>query len=77
VEAEKCEWMAEQLGHGGSLIKELRLLRSCFSRPSSSSLTAMDGSLLTTDSSKLEGWAEHFASVVNCGVDVCQTYLEL
>ena len=57
VEAEKRAWVAEQLGHGGSLIKELRLLKKHFSKPSSSTLSALDGSLLTTDSSKLERWA--------------------
>ena len=76
VEAEKRAWVAEQLGHGGSLIKELRLLKKHFSKPSSSTLSALDGSLLTTDSSKLERWAEHFANIVNCDVDVSSAFLE-
>ena len=54
VEAERCTWMAEQLGHGGSLIKELRLLNNRFTKPSSSTLTALDGSPLTTDSQACE-----------------------
>ena len=44
VEAERRAWVAEQLGHGGSLIKELRLLKNRFIKPSSSTLTALDGS---------------------------------
>ena len=39
---------------GGSLIKELRLLKTRFAKPSTSTLTAADGSILNTDSSKLE-----------------------
>lgn len=61
-----------QLGHGGSLLKELKLLKNRFSKPSSSTLTTVDGSHLTTESAKLERWAEHFASVVNCGIYGCQ-----
>ena len=59
VETERRAWVAEQLGHGSSLIKELRLLKNRFTKPSSSTLTVLDGSLLTTDSAKLERWAEH------------------
>ena len=76
VEAEKHAWVAEQLGHGGSLIKELRLLKKYFSKPSSSTLSALDESLLTTDSSKLERWVEHFAGIFNCGVDANPAFLE-
>ena len=53
VEAERCAWAAEQSGHGGSLIKELRLLRSHCSKPSAISLSAKDGSVLTRDVDKL------------------------
>ena len=68
--------MVEQLGHGGSLIKELRLLKNRFTKPSSSTLTALDGSPLTTDTAKLVRWAEHFSSDVNCGVEVSEASLE-
>ena len=44
VEAERYAWT--KLGCGGF---ELRLLRNHFFKPSSSTLTASDGSLLTTD----------------------------
>ena len=44
VQAERRAWVAEQLGHGGSLIKELRLLKNRFTKPSSSTLTTLDGS---------------------------------
>ena len=69
MEAERHAWVAEQLGHGSSLIKELRLLKNHFTKPSSSTLTALDGSLLTTDAAKLARWAEHFSSIVNCDVE--------
>ena len=41
VEAEWHAWVPEQLGHGGSLIKELRL-QNHFSKSSLSTLTALD-----------------------------------
>ena len=44
VEAERRAWVSEQLGHWGSLIKELRLLKNHFTKPSPSTLTALDGS---------------------------------
>ena len=75
MEAEKRVYVAEQSGCGGSLIKELRLLKNRFSKPSSSALSASDGSLLTTISSKLQRWAEHVASIANCGVGVNQASL--
>ena len=55
---------------------ELRLLRNRFAKPSSSNLTALDGSPLTNDTAKLARWAEHFSSVVNCGVKVSEASLE-
>ena len=47
--AERCAWAAKQSGHGESLIKELRLLRSHCSSPSATSSSARDGSDLTRD----------------------------
>ena len=76
VEAERRAWVAEQPGHGGSLIKELTLLKNHFTKPSSSTLTVLHGSLLTTDPAKLARWAEHFSSIVNCGVEVSEASLE-
>ena len=76
VEAERRAWVVEQSGHGGSLIKELRLLRSHCSKPSAASLSAKDGSDLTRDVDKLHLWAEHFTEVVNCGVNVNEATLE-
>ena len=63
--------MAEQLGHRSSDCS-----RSVSPDFSLSTLTALDGSLLTTDSDKVERWAEHFASVVNCDVDVSKASFE-
>ena len=74
MEAEKHAWVAEQLGHGDSLIKELRLLKTHFA--TSFTLTAADVSILTTNFSKLERWAEHFTSVVNRGMNVSQASLD-
>ena len=42
VEAEKKAKMSQELGRGGSLIKELRLLKSQISKPSSSYIPAKD-----------------------------------
>ena len=61
---------------GAHCIKELRLLKNHFTKPSSSTLTALDGSPLTTDTAKLARWAEHLSSVVNCGVEVSENPLK-
>ena len=76
ADSERRAWAAEQSGHGGSLIKELRLLRSHCSKPSATSLSAKGGSNLTRDVDKLHPWAEHFAEFVNCVVNVNEATLE-
>ena len=65
-EAERRAAVAECLGRGGSLIRELRLLGKSVAKASSSTLHALDGTVLTSNDSKLHHWAEHFASVANC-----------
>ena len=57
-------------------MKELRLLKNHFTKPSSSTITGLDGSPLTTDTAKLARWEEHFSSVVNCGVEVSEASFE-
>ena len=57
-------------------MKELRLLKNHFTKPSSSTITGLDGSPLTTDTAKLARWAEHFYNVVNCGVEVSEASFE-
>ena len=52
AEAERRAQVAEQQGRGGSLIKELRLLKK-HSKPTSSSLVAKNGTTLQSDSDKL------------------------
>ena len=47
------------------LIWELRVLRKCASKPSTSTLLARDGSKLTRDDDKLQRRVEHFSDVVN------------
>lgn len=49
------------------------LLRSRCSKPSAPLLSARDGSDLTRDVDKLHRWTEHFAEVVNCGVNFPHT----
>lgn len=49
VEAETKAKISQQLGHGGSLIKELRLLKSQISKPSSSYLLGKDKTILSSD----------------------------
>ena len=52
------------------------MLRSHCSKPSATSSSARDGSDLTRDVDKLHCWADHFAEVVNCGVNVCEATVE-
>ena len=75
VEAERRAWVAEQLGHRGSLIKELRLLKNRSPNPLHlPSLTWM--APLSQLTAKLARWAEHFSSTVNCGVEVSEPSFE-
>lgn len=54
----------------------LRLLRSHCFKPLATSLSARNGSDLTSDVNKLHRRAEHFAEVVNCVVNVSEATLE-
>ena len=49
AKAEKRAWFAEQLGQGGSLLKELHLLKRQVSRPAVTPLLAKDSSPITDD----------------------------
>ena len=75
-EAEKRAAITESLGRGGSLIRELRLLGRGAAKASSSTLQAVDGTVLTSDENKLCRWAEHFASVTQCSSQVSEVVLE-
>ena len=77
AEAEKRAQVAEREGQGGSLIKELRLLKSHFTKASAPSLLAKDGgSSVTSDEDKCKRWVEHFEEVFNCGTSVSEAVLE-
>ena len=64
--------MLQQLGCGGSIVKELRLLKKQASKPSSSNILARNRSILSSDIDTLQRWAEHFAEVSNCCSSNCQ-----
>ena len=66
ADVEECTRVAEQNGHGGSLIRELRLLHNRVSKPAAPSLLAKNGvDRLTSMSHKLNRIAEHFSNVLN------------
>ena len=67
-----CVNMLPQLGCGGSVVKELRLLKKQASKPSSSNILAKNRSILSSDIDKVQRWAEHFAEVSNCCSSSCQ-----
>ena len=69
TEAERQAFVAEQQGRGGSLIKDLCLLKEKFSKPVTSAMVAKDGITLQSDGDKLNRWVEHFKEVMNCQVD--------
>ena len=75
-EAEKHAAIAESLGCGGSLVRELRLAGRSAPKASASILHAVDGTVLTSDESKLRRWAEHFTSVTQCSSQVSEVVLE-
>lgn len=68
--------MSQQLGHSGSLIKELRFLKSQVPKPSSSYLLTKDKSILFCNIDKLQRRADNFADVSNCCASVGQSELE-
>ena len=72
VEAEKKANMLQQLGCGGSVVKELKLLKKQAYKPSSFNILAKNRSILLSDIDKLQRWAQHFAEVSNCCSSSCQ-----
>ena len=73
AKAEKAEQryvMVVRLGHGGSILKDLRLLKFRQKLKVNSFLYASDGTRLSTTMSKVERWREHFSRVSNVSVDV-------
>lgn len=62
AEAEKKARMFQQLGCSGSLIKELKLFKKQVSKSSSSYLLTKDKAIISSDTDKLQCWAEHFAN---------------
>ena len=63
MEAEKKAWVAQQQGRGGSLIKDLRLLKRQTSKPYPSYLLAKDNTIISSNTDKLQCLVEHFAEV--------------
>ena len=68
AEAERQAYVAEQMGRGGSLVKDLQ--------PASSSLQAKNGTTLQNDGEKLNRWAEHFEELMNCQVQIDAVHYE-
>ena len=77
AEVEKRAWAAEQCGHGGSLIRELHLLRKSASKPSTSILLMRNGNNLTGDDDKPQSWVKHFSDVINCESEVSVVTLDV
>ena len=69
AEAERRAQIAEQQGQGGSLIKDLLLLQKKFFKPAASTLVAEDGTILQSNTDKLNHWVKHFEEVVSCQVN--------
>ena len=69
-EAERLHEAAVRLSHGGSLLKDLRLLRYGLKLRVDSKLLAQNGTHLQSTADKLERWQEHFAQVSSVLVKV-------
>ena len=74
-EAERLHEAAVRLGHGGSLLKDLRLLRCGQKLSADSKLLAQNGTHLPHTADKLERWREHFAQVGSVSVKVVMKVL--
>ena len=59
-EVERLHEAAVRLGHGGSLLKDLRLLRCEQKLRADSKLLAQNGTYVDSTADKLERWREHF-----------------
>ena len=58
------------------MVRELKLAGRSASKASASILHAADGTVLTSDESKLRRWAEHFTSVTQSSSHVSEVVLE-
>ena len=65
AEAERLHESAVRLGHGGSLLKDLRLLQRSQKLKSDVTICSEDGTQLCSAPDKLEHWREHFEQVSN------------
>ena len=63
--AEELHDEAMKQGHGGSLLKDLRLLQGSQKLKADTTLYAKDSSQLHSIADKLEHWREHFEAVNN------------
>ena len=72
-EAEKLHEAAVALGHGGSLLKDLKLLCSRQKLKASTPLLSQDGTQLNSTVDKIERWREHFAQVSNVSVELMES----
>ena len=74
-EAERLHEAAVKLGHGGSLLRDLRLLRNEQKLRTDMELLVQDGTCLHITADKLERWCEHFAQVSSVSVKVVTSAL--
>ena len=70
AEAERLHEVAVSLGHGGSLLKDLKLLRCRQKLKADATLFAQDGSELNSMADKFQRWREHFAEVSSVSVEL-------
>ena len=75
-QAEKLHEYAVRLGHGGSLLKDLRLLQRSQKLKADTTLLAKDGKQLSSTGSKLERWREYFAQVNNISTQLVDSVVE-
>ena len=66
---------AVRLGHGGSLLKDLNLLKIRKKPKADSLLLAQNGTHVHSAFDKSERWGEHFAQVSNVEVEVSERVL--
>ena len=75
TKAERLHEAAMGLGHGGSMLKVLNLLKSTLKLKADSVLLVHNGTQLHSAADKLERLREHFAQVTNVAVEVDERVL--
>jgi len=76
VEAEELHEAAVRKGHGGSLVKDLKLLKDKQKLNACTSLLSSEGTLLSSTNDKIKRWHDYFALLNSVSVRIVESVAE-